>query len=242
MYTEHFEVSSHDVDPNGIIRPSSVLRYMQEAANHQMRDEKPSYMDLFNEGKAFLLSRIAVHTFEPLHQYDHIDVVNWPADGRGATFYRCYRIECNGHPIAQGLGIWALVDTHTHRLYRVGEVSFPNYTTGDLVQVEGLRFRLPEELERVGTHTVCYHETDCNRHLNNTNYPDLLLDVLPERDTHYISDFSIHFIAEAPLGEELTFYRSPAIATAAGLCRYFRTERADGSANIEAMVHLSPLT
>ena len=241
MYTEQFAVYSHDVDAHGIARPSSVLRYMQEAANHQMRDEKPSYEELFSQGKAFLLSRIAVKTFAPLMQYDKIRVENWPVDGKGAAFYRCYRIERGGQCVAQGLGVWALVDTCTRRLYRVGEVSFPNYTSGEMIPVEGLRFRLPEEMEAVGTHEVAYHETDLNRHLNNTHYPDLLLDCLPERDTHYVADFSIHFLAEAPLGERLTVYRSAALETPEGLCRAFRTERASGGENIEAMLRLAPV-
>jgi medium-chain acyl-[acyl-carrier-protein] hydrolase len=240
MYTEQFEVYSHDVDARGIARPSSILRYMQEAANHQMRDEKPSYAELFREGKAFLLSRIAVETFSPLMQYDKLIVSNWPAGGKGATFYRCYRIERAGQCVARGLGVWALVDTRTRRLYRVGEVSFPNYTQGALVPVDGLRFRLPEEMEAAGAHEVAYHETDLNRHLNNTHYPDLLLDCLPERDTHYVAGFSIHFLAEAPLGERLTVYRSAALEGPDGLTRYFRTERASGGENVEAVLRLAP--
>lgn len=238
MYQEQFEISSHDIDPDGIVRPSCLLRYMQESANHQMRDEGPSYMELFDEGKAFILSRMVVHTYAPLHQYEQIDTFNWPSEGKGATFYRCHRIERDGKVVAEALGYWALVDIHTHKLYRVGEVTFPNYTQGELKELDGVRFRLPEQMTLVGKHIVAYHETDCNRHLNNTYYPDLLVDFLPERDTHYVSDFSIHFVKEAPLGEELSVYISEPEEAPDGLHRYFRTERASGGVNIEAVVTL----
>lgn len=241
MYTEHFEVCSHEVDPDNIIRPSSLLRLMQEAANHQMRDAKPSYTDLFEEGKAFLLSRIAIKSYAPLHQYDKIKVSNWPVEGKGATFPRCYRVQRDGELIAQGQSAWALVDTNTHRLYRVNEILFPNFTYGPLESVDGMRFRLPDAMDAVGTHTVVYHETDLNGHMNNGNYPDLLLDHTPERQTHYMADFSIHFVAEAPLDERLTILRSqPQSIEEGGLRYFFCTQRSDGSVNIEAQVTLKP--
>ncbi len=57
-YTEKYKVTSHDVDVNNNMKPSLVLRYMQETANHQMRDRKPSYYDLFFAGKSFIITRI----------------------------------------------------------------------------------------------------------------------------------------------------------------------------------------
>ena len=92
MYEERFAISSHDVDPLGALRPDALLRLMQETANHQMRDERPSYMELFEAGKAFLLSRMAVEVYAPLHQYEQVCSATWPAGGRGAAHYRCSRI------------------------------------------------------------------------------------------------------------------------------------------------------
>ena len=240
-YTEHFEVSSHDVDRFDVARPGSVLRYMQETANHQMRDQKPSYMDLFREGKAFLLSRMAVTTHLPLHSYDKIDVQTWPVVSRGATFDRCYRIERGGQCVAEGQAVWALVDVNTHKLYRVTDVDLSNYVHGPLVPVPGLRFQTPDGMPRVGEHTVAYYETDVNSHLNNTVYPDLLLDFLPAHDGRTVADFSIHFRAEARLHETLSFYRSDPEDTPAGQRLCFRTARADGTPNIDAQVILRTL-
>ena len=194
FYTEHFSVSSHDVDRFDIARPGCVLRYMQETANHQMRDQKPSYMDLFRAGKAFLLSRMAVTTHLPLHSYDKIDV------------------QC----VAEGQAVWALVDISTHRLYRVTDVDLSNYTHGPLVPVPGLRFQTPDDMPRVGEHTVAYYETDVNSHLNNTVYPDLLLEGCSGGGGRF---------EDTPAGQRL----------------FFRSVRADGSPNIDAQVTLRAL-
>ena len=64
------------------------------------------------------------------------------------------------------------------------------------------------------------------------------MDFLPERDAHDVSDFAIHFVKEAPLGEELSVYISEPEEAPDGLHRYFRTERASGGVNIEAVVTL----
>ena len=208
MYQERFEISSHDIDPDGIVRPSCLLRYMQESANHQMRDEGPSYMELFDEGKAFILSRMVVHTYAPLHQYEQIDTFNWPSEGKGATFYRCHRIERDGKVVAEALGYWALVDIHTHKLYRVGEVTFPNYTQGELKELDGVRFRLPEQMTFVGKHIVAYHETDCNRHLNNTKYAEIITDLCTdELEKKRIRDFRIVYAGEARVGDTVEIFR-----------------------------------
>ena len=240
MYEERFAISSHDVDPLGALRPDALLRLMQETANHQMRDERPSYMELFEAGKAFLLSRMAVEVYAPLHQYEQVCSATWPAGGRGAAHYRCSRIARGDEIIARGFAHWALVDVHSHRLERVGETPL-HYSDGPLEELPQIRFRLPENLTEVGRHTVLYHETDVNRHLNNTRYLDLLVDFLPERESHLMTGFSLHYASEAPLGETLTVLRSEAVEEADGvLLRSFRTVRSDGRVNLEAMVRLTP--
>ena len=166
LYTEHFEVSSHDTDPNNIARASSVLRYMQETANHQMRDQKPSYSELFEQGMAFVLSRIRMSLYHPLHQYDKIDVQSWPCESRGASFNRCYRIYKDGLIIAEAASIWALVGTKDRKLYRNNDVDFSNYSFGEPVELDlPGRFHIPQEvnLSLVGERTIEYGDIDCNR-------------------------------------------------------------------------------
>ena len=161
MYHERFAISSHDVDPAGTLQPAYLLRIMQETANHQMRDERPSYMELFDMGKAFLLSRMAVEVYAPLHQYEAVDSYTWPAAGRGATHYRCSCIQRGGEVVARGFGHWALVDTQTRRLLRVGEVPM-HYSDGPLVELPGVRFQMPEALSEAGRHVVLYHGKERN--------------------------------------------------------------------------------
>ena len=57
-YIEHYSISSHDVDINNNIKPSSFARLMQETGNHNMRDRRPTYEELFDNGQSFIATRI----------------------------------------------------------------------------------------------------------------------------------------------------------------------------------------
>ena len=76
-YTAEYEVTSHDVDLNNHIEPTYLIRYLQETGNHQMRDRKPSYFELLDEGKTLVLIRISVEIEKQLHQYDRFTVRTW---------------------------------------------------------------------------------------------------------------------------------------------------------------------
>ena len=204
-YTSFYETMNHDTDMNGSIRPSALQRYMQETANRQMRDAKPSYDDLFNEGKAFILSRMVVKTHRNIEKYEKIRVETWPSSrDKGAAFTRCYVIYAGGEEVARGLAIWGLVDIETRTLLRVSDMDFSNYEMGEPYEIQGLRFRIPrDEMRNVGEFKVHYPLTDINKHMNNTNYPDMFLSFIPDADKYRVTDYSITYKSEAPLNSTL---------------------------------------
>jgi len=204
-YTSFYETMNHDTDMNGNIRASAVQRYMQETANRQMRDARPSYDDLFNEGKAFILSRMVVKTHRNIEKYEKIRVETWPSNkDKGATFTRCYVIYSGDEEVARGLAIWGLVDIASKTLLRVTDMDFSNYEMGEPYEMQGLRFRIPkDEMKKVGEFKVYYSLTDINRHMNNTNYPDMFFSFLPDADKCRVTDYSITYKSEAPLNSTL---------------------------------------
>ncbi len=241
-YTAHFETMNHDTDANGIVRPSIILRYMQETANHQMRDCKPTYDELFADGKAFILSRMTVKVNRIIKAYENIEVQTWPCPGKGATFLRCYVITANGEEIARGLGHWALVDINTKGLLRSGDVDLSNYTYGEPFEMSGVRFRIPsDEMQAVGSYRVHYPLIDCNRHMNNTNYPDMFFSFIPDVDKRYVTDFSITYRTEAPLDAELKVEISEPHVEGNGTVTYFFRTYTSDKINSEAFMTLKSI-
>ena len=75
-------------------------------------------------------------------------------------------------------------------------------------------------------------------HMNNTEYPDMLCDFLPDPSQGLVTRISIDFRREAPLGAEMTILRAEEMAEAA-LRRFYFESRIGGECGVRAMIELS---
>ena len=233
-YRKNIEVDIHDVDFNGIARASSLMRYIQSAAQAQLTDSGLSYDVLKQKSRAFILSRIKMEFDEPVKAYEKLDALTFPCDSRGYSFLRCYALERFGKTIGRAVSVWALLDTDTRGLVKVSdfELGLATYSPLDIALT---RISHPAEMINVGEYTVEYGMIDQNRHMNNTAYPDLYSSFLPLENKR-ISSISISYLAEAPANDTLTVLRGYSDGA-----YYFRTLRSDGKINSEAEIRLADI-
>lgn len=228
-------VDIHDVDYNGVARASAVLKYMQSAAQLQLTESGMSYEALRARNRAFILSRVKLEIYEPLRAFASFSAASYPCESRGYSFLRCYSLEHNGRTVARAASVWALIDTEERSLVRVSdfELGLPLLPHNELTLGA---MRMPvERLEDVGRYTVGYADTDQNRHMNNTRYPDMYASFLP-MERAMIRSVTINYTNEAPMGECVTVKRAQDSGA-----YYFRTERSDGKINTDAKIELMPL-
>jgi medium-chain acyl-[acyl-carrier-protein] hydrolase len=231
-YGYNFKVDIHDVDYNGIARCSSLMRYIQTAAQSQLTENSMSYDNLKEMKRAFILSRIKMEFTKPVRAYAPLRAVSYPCDSRGYSFLRCYSLECDGAVIGRAVSVWALINTDTRALVRVNDFEL-GITTEEPDTLSLSRFTLPTALKKVGEYTVSYGDLDQNRHMNNTRYPDMYSNFLP-MDGKRIHTISINYLNEAPVGERLSVYMSDAGSN----LYYIRTVRHDTKVNSEAEIVL----
>lgn len=240
-FQSSYQINSHDCDLNNHIRPSGLLRYLQETANLHIENAGTGYDVLKREGRAFILSRVAVTLKEPLYAYDRVTGATSPAASKGASFNRFTTLEKNGRQVAQLSSIWALVNVEDKSLIRVSDAHL-DLPTGMPTDVEApLKFRIPKELELSfgGTITAHYSLCDRNRHMNNTTYPDALVNLLPDLTGKRIAELSICYQNEMPLGETADVY----LAKDPSDVYYFRTLRqSDGKIGVEARMVFTDLS
>lgn len=237
-HTVNFQVNSHDTDINGIVRPSAVLRYMQETANLQFSSYHPTLYELNEDGKAFILSRANMCIYAPLHNFEKIRVDTWAVDGKGATFVRCSQIHRGDMLIAELVSTWALIERDTHKFIRHGEIEF-QFGSDAMLEIDmPARVNIPRDLDLalVGERTVYYGDIDLYGHMNNTNYPDMLCAFLPSMEGKMVVRMSIGFLNDAPLGEVLKIYRGEDDGA-----YYMRTVKQDGSVGVEAEIILDEI-
>ena len=230
-YRMRTEVDVHDIDYNGVAKTSSIMKYIQTAAQCQLTEGGMSYDNLRSINRAFILSRVKLEVLKPLRAYTPLTAVTYPCESRGYSFLRCYALERDGETIGRAVSVWALIDTDTHSLVKVSdfELGLDTYSPLDLTLT---RISHPTEMITVGTYKVEYGMTDQNRHMNNTVYPDMYSSFLPLENKR-ISSISISYLAEAPSGDTLTVQRGFFDNT-----YYFRTIRSDGKINSETEIKL----
>lgn len=234
-YSYNFSVDIHDVDHNGQARCSSLMRYIQTAAQSQLTENGMSYDELRDMHRAFILSKIKMEFTEDIRAYVPLRAISYPTDSRGYSFYRCYELERDGRTIGRAVSVWALIDTESRSLVRVGDFEL-GITTERQNDLSLTRFSLPSGIAEVGTYTVNYADLDQNCHMNNTRYPDMYSNFLP-LDGKRIKTLSISYLNEARRGERLRVYR----AIGDENVYYIRTVREDGKVNTEAEIILTDI-
>ncbi len=233
-YTHQFQVKWHDTDANREVRPSQILMYMQETANLQLQASGISPDELRDKhGLGFLLSRISVRIYEPLFAYDKIDVQTWICDSRGFSFHRCFAIEKEGRVVAEAFSVWALVDIRDRHLVKVDDFHY-DFPADEILSLDlprRIHFPPAMPLETVGERTIRYCDIDYNGHMNNTRYPDMLCDFLPDVFAKRVIGFTLSYLHEAAFGHTLRVCRAE---TEDGYL--FRTEDENGTVCLEALV------
>ena len=206
---EH-HIGCMDVDVNNNIKPTELIKCIQETANGQMNARKPSYFELFWDRKSFIITRFSLEIYEQIHQFDDIETRTWTAGERGVTFYRGYEVVRNGRCIARACGDWAVVDTEDGHLYKTKELDLSNYESGDKPELSiSEKFRIPKDLEMegCGVHHVMLSECDMNMHMNNTQYANILWNQIDGVLGKEITSFNIRFRAEAKFDSDIMIMR-----------------------------------
>lgn len=241
-HTEHFLTKWHDCDPDLIIRPSQVLMYMQECANRQCRAIELDLDEIHQrDGIGFIMSRIQVSIDAPLPPYIRIWVNTWCPPSRSYSFNRCFEIEYDGKVYARASSEWALVNLRERTFIKSED--FPAaalFPADEMIDKSELprrvRITSSAQLCEVGRREVRYSDLDYNMHMNNTKYPDMLCDYVPNMLGKFVSGFSLSYLHEAAYGDVLTIYRAPSDNG-----YLFRVINQDGKTCMEAELYLKDM-
>ena len=101
-----------------------------------------------------------------------------------------------------------LADSATHKVQRPQALrSFWDYPDVEIPKVERIeRFRVPEELPRVGERPVYHSDLDANGHMNNCVYGDIVSDFLPKALLKSVGVVQINYLSETEEGDRLAIY------------------------------------
>lgn len=234
-FVQNYNIRWHDTNANREITPSAILTFMQETTNKHIQTIYPTLEYIRDElHQAFILSKVYMRFYEPAHAYDDISVETWTGEeSRGFTFYRSFCVKVGDKIIADALTLWCLVDTENHKLLPVTkfENNFIDEPSLKVDMPRKIKFPSDIPLDFVGNRKIVYSDIDYNKHMNNTHYPNMLIDFLPEPEKFKVKELMLSFIKGAIYNDEIQIHRCFDNDTF-----YFKTLNSEGNTCLEAFL------
>lgn len=234
-FTQNYTIRWHDTNANREITPSAILTFMQETTNKHIQTIYPTLEYIRDDlHQAFILSKIYMRFYQPAYAYDEITVETWTGvESRGYTFYRSFCVKRGDDVIADALTTWCLIDTLEKRLLPV--TKFEN----NFVDEESLKVDMPRKIkfpadceqEFAGNRKIVYSDIDYNKHMNNTHYPNMLIDYLPSPESFRVKELMLSFIKGAEYNDTVSVYRARQ-----GDTFYFKTLNTSEAVCLEAFM------
>ena len=217
-YIEKYTVNWHDTDANRIARVGRLIEHLQELANRQCEKSGLPLEHLRDErGLGFILGALSVSLKKPLYAYDEVELVTWCRPARGYIFNRYFEIRKDGELALEAITTWVIVNVNSKQMVRVSpddpmhnSFYYDDPIASDAVPPKA-RISKDAPLLPVGERKIMYSDIDYNMHMNNTRYPDMICDHLCEMTdagcAYRVSEMSLSYLKESPLGATLTVLR-----------------------------------
>ena len=207
-------VESYDVQPNGNIKISSLLKFLQKAAGDDVNKTALDYFTLASHNIAFVLTKMNVKILKDIKIYDELIITSHPRKIRGASFPRDFIVKVGTETVAIARSIWVLLDLEKRTILRPSALedigSLPP-SDDDMFEISDVRRVVDaNSLSRTNVLSVEYSHLDMNNHLNNTYYSDFIFNII-DKNIHE-SDaglyLQINYKNEARLGDVLKIHYS----------------------------------
>jgi len=203
------KVESYDVQPNGNIKISSLLKLFQKAAGDELLDTPFSFFNLADRNVAFVLTKMTVNVLRDVKIYDELEIITHPRKIRGASYPRDFIVKVGGEIVVVARSIWVLLDLEKRHVLRPSAISdlgeIPT-SEDDSFDIEDVR-RIVDtgSLSKTNVRKVEYSYLDMNNHLNNTYYSDFIFDSIASysRESDKGMYLQINYKTEARLGDVL---------------------------------------
>ena len=209
-------IPDYQCDIHGEMKLSGVLKQIQQISNQHFAEMGFSYPDLLEEHIVVLLARMALRCHRSPSIEERVLMKTNPQMSKGAQLLR--RIEFwseEGELLLEAQSSWLMVNPESRKILRPSAFPFP--IPSDLSNFDSyldeMKTKCPKGLPSIGggEKMVRYSDLDCNGHLNNTVYGDMVCDLLPfeEMETKRWKEFAIYYRKEARAGErvDLTLFQ-----------------------------------
>lgn len=184
----------------------SILNIFQDVASIHGEELGVGYQAMLNKNLYWVLSRIKIDIIKMPEVNQTVIVETWPHQKGRIDFDRDLKITSeDGELLIIGTSKWCVIDTVKRMLQRTDNVNYTGEYCLDVNYPNQFdKINLPENnLNLQFSHNVQISDLDHNKHMNNTNYANLVLNAVENKTyTH----FEINFKNECVLNDQLDIY------------------------------------
>ena len=204
-YIRRFSVRTYESDPNGLLRPVSLLNYFQGAAGDQVEKLGAGVIELMRRNLTWVISRYHIKLFRYQSRKESVELATWPCLNQGLFALREFEVKDEkGDILAAATSSWMLIDLKTKRpvlpAERLG--SYPQNPQRAIVSnFEPLPTVRQADLER--SFLVRMSDLDWNRHVNHVAYVAWALETAPPDflEKNRPAEIEVDFRGQAFYGE-----------------------------------------
>jgi len=211
IYQKDEKISFYDLDANGDVKLSALLRHINEAAFYNAEELGIGFEKTLKIDLAFIIQRIGLRIFKMPVLKQKVVIRTWPGEITRSAFKR-YGAICNeeGNKLIEWESLWVLINVNERRIKRPNTFPIEIAPYGKKgVEIETRKIVLPKEKELNTSykHTVQFSELDINMHMNNAIYGDLIANVLALNtalpSVKAWKDVQFNYVNEAKLSDEV---------------------------------------
>ena len=206
LFQAEYRLRSTDFDRYNRIKPATVLELFQDAATQHAELIGVGFDELIKRSYMWVLTRIRFRVLAPFASHQRVIVKTWPLEPNRLCYRREYSIENEqGEMLIAGSSEWVIM--HSERRRFVPDANLYSFAEGfrSEMMFEG-RLSKVADFEATGTpRTVAtgFSDLDANNHVNNTKYPNFVMDAVAPAETDVLDTFQIDYRKEVLEGTRL---------------------------------------
>ena len=206
VYTTRFPVTTLHTDCFGRCKPSSLLRFTQDAAEEHCLVLGADWDTMAKKRYFWAVVRQRIEITRYPKAGEEITVKTWPMPTTRVAYPRAAEgFDEAGNSLFKVISMWVIVDMDSRTMVLPGKsgVDVPGTTLGTELKAPG--GLSAKEFTNHSQRTVAYSDLDVNGHMNNTRYVDWVCDLLPSgfHKDHPLKAASICYMTEALEGQQL---------------------------------------
>lgn len=183
MYTFDSQVRYSEIDHRGTMTLPALINYFQDCSTFHSESVGLGMNVLKEKKKAWILSywQVVIERFPKLAE--KITVGTFATEFKGLYGNRNFFMKDEtGERIACANSIWVFMDLEKGRPVRPEEEYILPYGTEEPLDMEyeGRKIKMPQQCKNLEPFPVRKYHIDTNEHVNNCQYVQMALEVLPE--------------------------------------------------------------